>query len=160
MHIEFTHARTPEYFRRRFAAGAQRAAAPYTTIAAVLGFAAVIVILGGEATPTSLLIGVPLLVAAALLIAVAWWRWKREVTVRDGWLSPRTWRLTNESFRSSTDETTVEAAWSEFRSFLVQDDAYILHLSTGKVYDIPREPLTPEQDAELVAFFRTGPATP
>jgi hypothetical protein len=155
VHIEFTHARTPEYFRRRFAAGAQRAAAPYSTAAAILGFAGLVVILGGEAATVSLLIGVPLLVAAAVLGAVAAWRWKRELTVRDGWLSPRTWRLTDEKFHSSTDESSAELAWSEFRSFLVQDDAYILYLPSGKVYDIPREPLTPEQEAELVAFFRT-----
>ncbi|GIE32889.1 hypothetical protein Ait01nite_059340 [Actinoplanes italicus] len=155
MHIEFTHARTPDYFKRRFAAGAQRAAAPYSTAAAVFGFAGLIIILGGEAAPTSLLIGVPLLVVAAVFTAVAGWRWKKESTVRDGWLSPRTWRLTDEKFHSSTDESSADIEWSEFRSFLVQDDAYILFLPGGKVYDIPREPLTPEQDAELVKFFRT-----
>jgi hypothetical protein len=155
VHIEFTHTRTPGYLRHRLTAGAQRATAPWTTTAAVLAVAGVVVVLGGEAAPGSLLIGIPLLVAAAVIAAVAWWRWKRAVAVQDGWLSPRTWRLTDERFHTSGDGNSADVEWTEFTSFLVQDDAYVLTRSTGEVYDIPREPLTTEQDAELVAFFRT-----
>jgi hypothetical protein len=155
VHIEFTHTRAPEYLRPRLVAGAQRATAPWTTTAAVLGVAGVVVVLGGEAAPGSLLIGIPLLGVAAVIAAVAWWRWRRAIAVPDGWLSPRTWRLTDERFHSAGEEGSAEVEWPEFTSFLVQDDAYVLTRSTGEVYDIPREPLTAEQDAELVAFFRT-----
>ncbi|GAA4929891.1 YcxB family protein [Actinoplanes utahensis] len=153
MHIEFTHTRTPEYFRRQFARGADMIVGPVRMVGVIVAFAALFIALAGEFAPKALFTGGALLALAAALFGFAFWRWKRAVTVPESWLNPRTWVLTTTSFTSSTENSSAEVDWSAFGSVQVTEQAYLLVTRQAKIYDIPREPLTAEQDAELRAFL-------
>jgi hypothetical protein len=171
VHIEFTHARTRPYFRRVLAAGAKRKAQPFAVAAGAVAFPALCIAVGGEFSRNALLIAVPLAVLSLLPLAVAAWLWRREVTVPDTRLAPRTWTLTHESYSSQaaspaapspTASATASAvsatviAWPEFVSFRATDDAYVLRHRAGATYDVPREPLSPDQDIELADFLRAA----
>jgi hypothetical protein len=153
VHIEFTHSRTPEYFRRRFGPAGAVLAAPFQRLAAAGIVIAVVIVLAGEASRKSLLTGGALLLTAAMMDLIGRRRRQREVTVSAGWLAPRTWVLTDDSFTSYTDQSSNEFAWPVFRTLLETPDAYVLGTGRPKYYDIPREPLDALQDAELRAFL-------
>ncbi|AEV85369.1 hypothetical protein ACWT_4349 [Actinoplanes sp. SE50] len=61
--------------------------------------------------------------------------------------------LTRKEFKSRTAETSTELPWSAFTWLWQDDDAYLLRTGDGKTWDIPREPLTAEQDAVLAGFL-------
>jgi hypothetical protein len=154
VHIEFTHARTRAYFRRVLSAGAERKAQPYVVATLTLLAIALLLALGGEFSANALLLAVPLAVLALVPLAVAGWQWRRAVTVPASRLTPRTWTLTGESYASRTADSSTEIAWPDFVSFRATDDAYVLRHRAGATFDIPREPLTADQDTELAAFLR------
>ncbi|MEU4157452.1 YcxB family protein [Actinoplanes sp. NPDC026670] len=156
MHIEFTHARTRAYFRRVLSAGAERKAQPYAIAGATLLAVALLLAVGGEFSGNSLLLAVPLAVLALVPLATAGWHWRRAISVPDSRLAPRTWTLTEESYASRTDGSTTEIAWPDFVSFRATDDAYVLRHRGGATFDIPREPMTAEQDTELGTFLRAA----
>ncbi|WP_430783530.1 YcxB family protein [Actinoplanes sp. G11-F43] len=126
MHIEFTHTRSPAYWQSKS---------------------------GPIARPTA---GAPTaLGAAASVLArfLAQWSDGHSRRPSEGMLRPRTWVLTDDLFVSYTDRTSTEYAWPSLTMLTTLDDAYLLRSPAGKIVDIPREPLTPEQDAELSAFL-------
>ncbi|BEL12205.1 hypothetical protein Q0Z83_103960 [Actinoplanes sichuanensis] len=156
MHIEFTHARTRAYFRRVLAAGAERKAQPYVVAAVTILAVALLLAVGGEFSANALLLAGPLAVAALIPLAFAGWLWRRGVTVPASRLAPRTWTLTEESYASRTADSTTEIAWPDFVSFRTTDDAYVLRHRAGATFDVPREPMTADQDTELAAFLRAA----
>ncbi|MEU8660790.1 YcxB family protein [Actinoplanes philippinensis] len=56
--------------------------------------------------------------------------------------------------KSAVAGLLTEIAWTDFVSFRATDDAYVLRHRAGEIYDVPREPLSPDQDAEFAAFLR------
>ncbi|WP_433791431.1 YcxB family protein [Actinoplanes sp. CA-252034] len=154
MHIEFTHARTRPYFQRVLASGAKRRSQPLALAAGAVGFAALVVAVGGEFSTNALLIAAPAAVLALVLLAVAGALWRRATTVPDSRLAPCTWILTGDAYSSRAAGSTTEIAWPEFVSFRATEDAYLLRHRAGATHDVPREPLSPGQDTELAAFLR------
>ncbi|PWK51458.1 hypothetical protein BC793_102487 [Actinoplanes xinjiangensis] len=157
VHIEFTHARTRPYFRRILAAGAKRKAQPYAVAAGAVASVAGFVAVGGEFSRNALLLAVPLLVLALVPLAIAGRLWRREITVPDARLAPHTWTLTGAGYSSRAAGPPTDIAWPEFVSFRATDDAYVLRHRAGGIYDVPREPLSTDQDTELAAFLRAAP---
>ncbi len=156
MHIEFTYARTRAYFRRVLAAGAKRKVQPYLVATGTILAIALLLAVGGEFSAKALLLAIPLAALALVPLALAGRRWRRAVTVPDSRLTPRTWSLTGEAYASRTDDSSTEIVWSDFVSFRATDDAYVLRHRAGATFDIPREPLTAEQDTELATFLRAA----
>ncbi|MBO3742818.1 YcxB family protein [Actinoplanes flavus] len=157
MHIEFTYARSPEYYRNKFPARTSRAAKPLFASVAPIGFLAVFIVLGGELSPKALMTGGLLLLAAIAAIGSALWlsarAARRPPEAPESALVPRVWALTGERLVVSKTESSIEYDWSVFTAMWVLDDAYLLRTATGGIIDIPRAPLTPEQDAELRTFL-------
>jgi hypothetical protein len=166
VHIEFTHARTRPYFRRVLLATAKRKTQPFTGAAGAFLVVTLVIAIGGELSADALLIAALPAVLVLATLAVAGWLWQRALTVPDDRLAPRTWTLTSETYSSrgfSADsgpgapESSTDIAWPDFVSFRTTDDAYVLRHRTGATFDIPRAPLSPEQDTELAAFLRAAP---
>ncbi|AEV87717.1 hypothetical protein ACWT_6705 [Actinoplanes sp. SE50] len=153
MHIEFTHARSQEYFHRRFAGAGSKVARPFAIPAAILGVLGWLVCCAAGSVRSELAAGGVLIAVAAALAGVAFLRWRQEVVVPADWREPRTYVLTDESFTSWTAKTSAKLAWSAFTWLRQEDDAYLLRTIAGRTWDIPREPLTAEQDAVLAGFL-------
>ncbi|GGN60735.1 hypothetical protein GCM10010112_17300 [Actinoplanes lobatus] len=157
MHIEFTAARSPEYYRNRFPDRTSRAAKILSAVVVPIGIVAVFVVVGGEFSPNALVTGGLLILAAIAAIGCARWlavrAARRTAPVPESELIPHDWVLTDERLVASTAESSTEYEWSAFEAMFVLDDAYLLRTGTGRIADIPRAPLTPEQDAELRTFL-------
>jgi hypothetical protein len=168
VHIEFTHARTRPYFRRVLLPAAKRRTQPFTVASGGFLIATLVIAIGGEFSADSLLIAALPAVLTVATLAVAGWLRQRALTVPDDRLAPRTWTLTDETYSSrgasgasagsgpAAPESSTDIAWPDFVSFRTTDDAYVLRHRTGATFDIPREPLGPEQDTELAVFLRAA----
>lgn len=158
MRIEFTYARDPEYFRRQLTPAANEDTQWPRTIGQVLLFAAVAVPVVLHGRPIALEIGAALLVAGGLLLGYAIRKRHRMVTVAASWLGDRTWLLTDAGFESRTEKTLALYSWAGLQPHRTLPGAYLLTTRlTGTIIDVPRKPLTSEQDAELGAFLARLP---
>ncbi|GGM98545.1 hypothetical protein FHR83_000357 [Actinoplanes campanulatus] len=157
MHIEFTDTRSPEYYRNRFPDRTSRAAKMLSAVVYPIGIVAVFIVVGGEFSPNALVTGGLLILAAIAAIGFARWlavrAARRTAPVPVAELTPHDWVLTDERLVASTAESSTGYEWSAFEAMFVLDDAYLLRTRTGQAVDIPRAPLTPEQDAELRTFL-------
>ena len=150
--IEFTFTRGPKYFA--VAEPDSRHDTWPLAPAAGFGIAAgglLIVVLSGEIR--ALIAGGLLALAGLALLVVRRLVIRTDKGVAPGFLTPRTWLLTDERLESSTELSTARYSWSSFRSVVVVDQAYLLVRPGPTVIDVPRSPLTEEQDAEFAAFL-------
>lgn len=158
MHIEFTFSRTPEYWQGKFTAERSRIGTLAGFLVPPVAILALFILVFGEFSPAAALTGgalVLLAVAAGVLARTLHRRAARDsLRPADALLTPRTWVLTDETLVSFTDQSSAEFPWSSFTALSTMDDTYLLWNTSGKTIDIPREPLTPEQDAELAALLR------
>jgi hypothetical protein len=160
--IEFTFSRDADYFRRLLLPTAgvrtrvlRNAALLASTVGATLAAAF-------HDRAAGLTLG-SVLVLAGVAALFARHRWiVKMITVPASWHSPRRWLLTADGLESDSELTSATHAWSTFRSGHVRDDAYLLIQGGPVIIDIPRLPLTAEQDTELNAFLQErgilGPA--
>ncbi|MBW6435991.1 YcxB family protein [Actinoplanes hulinensis] len=157
MQIEFTHARSPEYYRNRFPDRTSRTAKILAALVYPIGIVAVFIVVGGEFSPNALVTGGLLILSAIAAIGCARWlavrAARRTAPAPEAELVPHDWVLTDERLVASTAESSTEYEWSAFEAMWVLDDAYLLRTATGRTVDIPRAPLTTEQDAELRTFL-------
>ena len=162
MRIEFTYVREPGYFQDPQLGAADRSSTPRYLFAAVIGVAGVAAA-GIPDNPGGGVAGA-CLVAAGLLLVVLTRRANRDsVAVPAGATSPRRWVITEHGLASSTEVTSVEYQWSAFRQLIVWPQAYLLRTSEGILIDIPRQPLTPDDNTALQEVLRShgllrGPA--
>ncbi|MFI7602259.1 hypothetical protein [Actinoplanes sp. NPDC049681] len=153
MRIEFTFSRDGDYFRRQLTPGARQATVPLLAGGGALVVAGVVVAGALHFTAAVTVIGLALTLAGLALLVVRSRRVRTMVTVPGSWHSPRRWLLTDQGLESSTALTSAAHAWSTFRGGKVRDNAYILVQDGPVIVDIPRLPLTREQDEELCAFL-------
>lgn len=152
VHIEFTHSRSQAYFRAQLARGASERTQFSRTVAQLLiaGGVAVPVVMHGDGR--SVRIGVLVGLLGVLVLAATLWRRHRMVTVHPDRCAERVWLLTDDVLESRSENTIVRTSWSVLKVAQVRAEAYLLMSSTGTIVDIPRAPLTREQDAEVGAF--------
>jgi hypothetical protein len=151
--IEFTFSRDADYFRRHLLPGARLRTKALRNAAgfAIAAGAALAAAYREKAAGPGLGAG---LVLAGMLALLARHRWiVKMITVSAAMQTPRRWMLTVDGLESTTKLTFARYAWSTFRSGHVRDNAYLL-LHDGHLIDIPRLPLTAEQDSELNAFLQ------
>ncbi|WP_433796131.1 YcxB family protein [Actinoplanes sp. CA-252034] len=149
MRIEFTFGRDAEYFRGQLARGARRATFPLL----LLGLIAVAAGFAVMALLDRILLGALVVVAGVAVLIVWQVRLAAMMTVPLAWQSPRRWLLTDDGVESSSEVTSAEFAWSTFRSGEATKQAFLLFQEGHVMVDIPRRPLSPEQDAQLDAFL-------
>jgi len=101
----------------------------------------------------ALIAGAGMVLVGAVLLVVhrLWIRGGEGLPASFG--TPRSWLLTDERLESKTELSIVRHDWSVFRHVMVRNHAYLLIKSPGVVIDVPREPMTKEQDAEFKAFL-------
>jgi hypothetical protein len=152
--IEFTFSRDADYFRR------QLSPAAWSRTRALRIFAWFVIPAGAVLTAVyhekaaGPVLGCGLILAGVVSLLVRRRRIAEMVTVPVDWHSPRRWSLTADGLESATELTSVTHAWSTFRAAEVCDNAYLLIQDGPVIVDIPRLPLTAEQDAEVTTFLQ------
>jgi hypothetical protein len=69
------------------------------------------------------------------------------------WCGPRNYVITDEGLESSTDLTSSRWGWQVVRRVEPRPQAYLFWQDGPAVFDLPREPLTADQETELRAFL-------
>ncbi|MFC4996244.1 YcxB family protein [Dactylosporangium cerinum] len=173
MHIEFTFARPQSYFRTYAAPKARHAALPGVLTAGVLvllGYTVVafvdgVVWIGLSAVPLTIgLFAVPTTYA----LWRAWRNYAALMNVLEFWSLPRQYRVDDEALHASTDLSAMTYRWPLVQTVWVTPEAYVFGVQHFGIFDLPRVPLTEQQDAELRDFLAaralltadTGPADP
>jgi hypothetical protein len=151
--IEFTFSRSAEYFRAQLMPAAKEATSRRFG-AALVTFVVGVGILGSfSETAVGAAVGAALALVGAVLLLLVRRRRTALVAVPEAWLAPREWRLNDDQLASSSGPASSAYGWVAIRPGLVRPEAYLLRHEDGSLIDVPREPLTPGQDAELRAFL-------
>lgn len=154
MRIDFTFGRSAEYFRRQLTAGAKRRSASLVRASVALVLVGVAVAVCSEAAPLGVLAGLSLVLMALLLLWLARRTFHAAVTVPGSWSAPRRYLITDEALESSTDLTSTKWDWQVVHRVAVEPESYQFWQTGGPMFDLPREPLTPDQESELRAFLQ------
>ncbi|MEV4642165.1 YcxB family protein [Actinoplanes sp. NPDC049548] len=153
MLIEFTFSRDRDYFRPNLTPGARLRTRPLLIGGwyAVTAGAALVAFLPGR--PAAVLLGCVGVLGGIGLLVLRSRRIRAFVTVPASWLSPRRWLVTEGGVASSTHLTRARYAWSAFRTGVALPHCYLLVQDGNVIVDIPRRPLSADQDAELGRFL-------
>jgi len=147
--IEFTFSRGPEYFREQLRRGAMLAVRRMLLLGAVLAVAGALAVLLGQGEGAATVVGAGAVLMAVLLPLRARRTFVAAVTVPASWCGLRTYVITDEELESSSEMTSVRWRWTAVRRVEVRPAAYLFWQDGPAVFDLPREPLTPGQEAEL-----------
>ncbi|MFC4044525.1 YcxB family protein [Dactylosporangium siamense] len=158
MHIEFTFARPQKYFRTYAAPKARHAALPGVLTAgvlvllgyAVVGFVDDIAWSWLPAGPT--VIGF-FVIPTGYALWRAWRSYAALMNVPEFLSLPRQYRVDDEALHASTDLSAVTYRWPLVQTVWVTPEAYVFGVRNFGILDLPRVPLTEQQDAELRAFL-------
>ena len=74
----------------------------------------------------------------------------------DAGREPRQWTINDNGLRSGNRLGSVHWTWIRVRRVVERPDVYLLYQSDSPhtaTFDVPRDPLTPDQDSELRAFL-------
>jgi hypothetical protein len=149
--IEFTYARTPGYFRWDLAPAARRAAGRRLAGAlglALLGFA--VIRFGDDVDGvTAVWVGAVFAVAVGFVLSRARRRYVAMMAVPPFWCAARHYVIDDEAIRARTELSAVTYHWPLVRQVWIVPEAYVLHVEHFGIFDVPRAPLTEQQDAEL-----------
>jgi hypothetical protein len=118
--------------------------------AAVVGSSVVLVSQGEGA---AIVVGFGALVVAVLLPLRAWRTFRAAVTVPAAWCAPRTYLVTDEGLESSSQVTSSHWSWQAVSRVDERPEAYLFWQDGPRVFDLPREPMTADQEAVLQAFL-------
>jgi len=151
--IEFTVSRSQEYFSALVRPDVRRVTRRGVLQAAAAFVAAPLLVLVSEGEGVGTALGI-LCVAAAAGLLLRLRRCVRATHVPPyGFTSPRTWVITDHGLDSSTDLTRLWWAWKGLRDVDVRSGAYVFRHKSGALFDVPRAPMTPSDEAELSAFL-------
>jgi hypothetical protein len=146
--IEFTFSRDEAYFRELAGPWVR-----YRTLA--LDIAGWVALLVGLATISgAAVVGVAIGTAGLVLLVIGRVLRRRLVTMPAAMAAPRRWLVTDDGVTSHGELSDTEHAWTVVRQAGVLPSAYVLHLTGSPLMvDLPRSPLTADQDAELRTFL-------
>ncbi|MET7402691.1 YcxB family protein [Dactylosporangium sp. NPDC005572] len=155
MRIEITYAKPQAYYRRHLAAGAMRALWLRLTVVAGLAVLGSLVVAYGDDVEgfTAVWIGGIFVVFIAGVLWGARRRYVELVTAPDFWCEPRTYVVDDEGLHRGHDLSAVTYRWPLVLRVTVIPEAFVFHLEHYGIFDLPRAPLTGEQEAELQQFL-------
>lgn len=153
MRIAFTFSRSPEYFREQLRPGAKRAVRRTLLVAGALAVGGSLAVLVSQGDGAATVAGFVAIFVAALLPLRARRRFAAAVTVPVAWCAPRTYVITDDGLESSTDLTSSRWSWQAVRRVDERPEAYLFWQEGPAVFDLPREPMTTGQEAELRAYL-------
>ncbi|MER7274272.1 YcxB family protein [Dactylosporangium sp. NPDC000244] len=152
MRIEFTYSRSRQYFRAQLRAGAWRSVRSTLLLSGVLAVGGVVAALGGSSSRVTA-VGIVAATLAVLMALRARHRFVDAVTVPAAWRAPRTWVITEDALESSTELTRQQWTWPAVRRVEERPEAYLFWPDGPAMFDLPREPLTAAQEADLRAHL-------
>lgn len=153
MHIEFTYQRNAQYFRALLGPAAKRPVRQILVLALVAAVTGVGAIAASQGDGVGTLMGFVALIVAAGLPFTARKVFVIATTVSASFLAPRRYVITDEGLQSVSAATSVHWSWQAVRRVEVQPQAYLFRQDGSSMLDVPREPLTTDQDATLRAFL-------
>lgn len=104
--------------------------------------------------PATIVAGQVLAVLGFCLFGIA--HVARRRAAADARREPRRWTITDNDLRAGNRLGAVRWTWNQVRRVDVRPEVYLLHQSNSPhtaTFDVPRDVLTPEQDAVLRAFM-------
>jgi hypothetical protein len=151
--IEFTYSRTSEYFRRLQRPVAIRLVRRILTVALGLAAFGSIAVLVSRGEGVGTVVGFVAVFVALVLPLRARKVFQAVVTVPAAWCAPRTYIVTDEALESSTDLTSARWSWQAVRRVDDRPEADPFWQDSPVMFDLPREPMTADHEAELRAFL-------
>jgi hypothetical protein len=153
MRIEFTYARSPQYFRGLLRPTAFRAARRVAGTALGLAAVGVLLVVGSQGEGVGTLVGIPAAVASLMLPFTARRVYVEALTVPASWTESRRFMVTEDGLESTSSLTSVMWAWPAVRRVEPLPEAYVFWQDGGPMFDVPRQPLTVEHEQSLRAFL-------
>ncbi|GIG59913.1 hypothetical protein Lfu02_42850 [Longispora fulva] len=153
MRIEFTTSRSAGYFRAMLAGGALRSARPYTVAAMILIVLGLLGLAAFEGVGVGGFLDWAAFVVAIGLLCWARWRFLVAVRVPASWRVPRRYVIDGDGLWSGTDQASTRWGWHLVGRVEEVPEAYVFYQDDSAMFDVPREPLSVEQDARLRAFL-------
>ena len=154
MRIEFMYSRPPEYFAAQLKPRARRVARRYLIAALVWAAIGAVFLYVSRGIGVDLFAGYAAFGFAVALPVRAWRSFNRSVTMPAAVQAPRTYVITDEALESSTELTYSRWTWQAVRRVEVRSEAYLFWQEGPFNFDVPRAPLTAEQEAELRALLQ------
>lgn len=153
VHAEFTYARSRKYLRRQRAFLVSRQLVGPRSAGQVLLFLGVAVPLAARGSRPAIDLGAALLIAGAIQLYRTIRLRSRLLDVPDEMIAEYRWLITDDRLEFETPDTLVRLSWSHLRLARIFPDSYLLSGQDGVLAGIPREPLSPEVDAEVRAIL-------
>jgi hypothetical protein len=153
MRIEFSYARSPEYFRDLLRPVGLRAARRVAGFAVGLAAVGVLLVVGSQGEGVGTLVGIPAAFASLMLPFTARRVYVEAVTVPATWTESRRFLVTDDGLESTSSLTSVMWAWPGVRRVESRPEAYVFWQDGGPMFDLPRQPLTAEHEQSLRAFL-------
>jgi hypothetical protein len=154
MRIQFTYARSPQYFRGLLRPVALRAARRVAGTALGLAAVGVLLVVGSQGEGVGTLVGIPAAAVASLMLPFTARRvYVEAVTVPATWTESRTFMVTEDGLESTNSLTSVMWAWPAVRRVEPMPEAYVFWQDGGPMFDVPRQPLTAEHEQWLRVFL-------
>ena len=153
MRIEFTYARSPEYFRGLLRPMALRAVRRVAGTALGLAAVGVLLVVGSQGEGVGTLVGIPAAFASLMLLFTARRVYVETVTVPAIWTESRTFMVTDDGLESTSSLTSLMWAWPAVRRVEPRPEAYLFWRDGEPMFDVPRQPLTAEDEQSLRAFL-------
>jgi hypothetical protein len=151
--IEFSYARGPEYFRSLLRPHARRVARRILLAALIWAGLGTASLFAAQGEGWGVFAGFVALVFAVVLPLRAYHSYEDAVAMPTTASAERTYVITDEALESSTDLTSSRWNWAAVRRMRIVPVAYVFWTDGSASFDLPREPLSPEQDAELRALL-------
>ena len=150
--IELTHCRSPSYFRAIVTKGVKRSVRRLLIGAAILASFGMLGIWTSQGEGFGAFAGCVILLLGLLLPLRARSLYMSAGAVPSSWSNPRTWIITDEALKSSSEATSSRWTWEAVRRAEVLPEAYVLWSDGPALFDMPREPMSPDQEADFRGF--------
>jgi hypothetical protein len=161
--IEFTYRRAADHFGHPANPRPEASSVPafvFGVMAALLG-ATIMVLVRDEPRPG--VAGAAIFLFGVAVIVGARQQSRRPYAVAPAARTERRWVLTDQAIEVSTELTEARSVWAAFAGASVLPKSYLLVMkdrNDRRTFDIPREPLTPEDDQALRAVFQENGILP
>lgn len=156
MRIEFVHTRDSDHLAHPGPPDPEATPVPAYVLGSLVTLAGAIVLVTGLGDARTAVLGTLIVLAGLVLVAAARQRARRPPALPEGQRCEQRWLITDDGVEITDDHTSTRATWAAFSRAAALPRAYVLAMrdrNDMRTVDIPREPLTAEDDAALRALF-------
>ena len=154
MHIEFTYSRPAAYFTALYRHNARRIARRFLIAALVWAGVGSVCLFAGQGEGIGAIVGFGALLLAVILPFRARQSLRAPVTMPPTAHAPRKYVITDDGLESSTELTSVRWTWPVVHRVDERPEAYVFWQEARQWLDVPRAPLSSQQEADLRTLLR------